>query len=88
MPTDKHTIAISGLSRVRTELAPLLVIPAMTPHPVQTNRQPAGHRHLGGLASARTVEDYEASRGWISVCSTRAKWRSLRVHVEVRSKTV
>ena len=32
-----HTIAISGLSRVRTELFPLLVIPSLAPHPVQTN---------------------------------------------------
>jgi hypothetical protein len=33
-----HTMAIFGLSRVRTELFPLLVIPPLTPHPVQTNR--------------------------------------------------
>src|SRR5271169_6910021 len=33
-----HTIAISGLSRVRTELAPLPVIPSLTPHPVHANR--------------------------------------------------
>src|ERR1700722_13828197 len=44
-----HTIAISGLSRVRTELAPLRVIPSLTPHPVQTNRQLAGHGGLGGF---------------------------------------
>jgi hypothetical protein len=35
-----HTIAISGLSRVRTKLIPLLVIPPLPPHPIQTNRQP------------------------------------------------
>jgi hypothetical protein len=29
------TIAISGLSRVRTELSELFVIPASTPHPGQ-----------------------------------------------------
>src|SRR6266699_3937477 len=46
-----HTIAMSGLSRVRTELVPLLVIPPLPPHPVQTNRQPAGHRYLGGFPS-------------------------------------
>ena len=32
-----HTMAISGLSRVRTELFPLLVIPSLAPHPIQTN---------------------------------------------------
>jgi hypothetical protein len=34
-----HTNACSGLSRVRTELLPLHVIPFLAPHPVQTNRQ-------------------------------------------------
>src|SRR3984885_5909086 len=34
----RHTIAISGLSRVRTELFHLLVIPSLSPHPIQTNR--------------------------------------------------
>jgi hypothetical protein len=33
-----HTIACSGLSRVRTELFQLLVIPLLAHHPVQTNR--------------------------------------------------
>jgi hypothetical protein len=28
-----HTIAMSGLSRVRTELCKLLVIPSLAPHP-------------------------------------------------------
>jgi hypothetical protein len=41
-----HTIAISGLSRVRTELFPLLVIPSLAPHPIQTNRQLPGHGDL------------------------------------------
>jgi hypothetical protein len=30
-----HTMAISGLSRVRTELSELTVVPALTPHPLQ-----------------------------------------------------
>ena len=47
-----HTMAISGLSRVRTELLHLLVVPAATPHPVQLDRQLAGHRDLGDLTSA------------------------------------
>src|SRR5437667_6218297 len=41
-----HTLAISGLSRVRTELFELTVIPALAPHPVQVNRQLSGHRYL------------------------------------------
>jgi hypothetical protein len=32
-----HTIAISGLSRVRTELFHLLVIPSLAHHPEQLN---------------------------------------------------
>src|SRR5450631_236854 len=44
-----HTIAISGLSRVRTELRHLLVVPSLAPHPVQTNGESAGHRDLGDL---------------------------------------
>ena len=46
-----HTLAISGLSRVRTELFELTVIPALAPHPVQVNRQLAGHRYLRDLSS-------------------------------------
>ena len=54
-----HTMAISGLFHVRTELFYLLVIlfpPAH--HPVQTNRQSPRHRDLGDLSSAphRQVE--------------------------------
>src|SRR6202166_4732997 len=33
-----HTMAISALSRVRTELFHLFVIPSLSPHPIQTNR--------------------------------------------------
>src|SRR5579884_2389678 len=46
-----HTMAISGLPRVRTELDPLLTIPSLAQHPVQTNRQSSRHRHLGDLPS-------------------------------------
>jgi hypothetical protein len=34
-----HTIAMSGLSRVRTELFQLLIIPFFAHHPVKANRQ-------------------------------------------------
>ena len=46
-----HTMAISGLSRVRTELFHLLVIPSLAPHPVQTNRKSTSHGDLGNLPS-------------------------------------
>jgi len=38
-----HTTAIFGLSRVRTELDPLLIVPSLAHHPIQTNRQSPGH---------------------------------------------
>ena len=46
-----HTMAISGLPRVRTELNPLLIIPSLAHHPVQTNGQPPRHGDLGDLPS-------------------------------------
>ena len=53
-----HTMAISGLSRVRTETFQLLVIPSSAPHPVQPNRQSSSHGDFGDLsaASLRQVE--------------------------------
>jgi len=45
-------MAISGLSRVRTELFQLTVIPALTPHPIQMYRQFPGHRYLRDLSSS------------------------------------
>ena len=47
-----RTMAISGRSRVRTELFELTVIPALTPHPVQMHRQLPGHRYLRDLPSS------------------------------------
>jgi len=46
-----HTIAMSGLSRVRTEFSPLAVIAALAPHPVQMHCEFPGHCHLGNLPS-------------------------------------
>ena len=46
-----HTMAISGLPRVRTELDPLLIIPSLAHHPVQTHGQSARHSNLGDLSS-------------------------------------
>jgi hypothetical protein len=49
----KHrTLAISGLSRVRTEPFKLTVVQTLTPHPVQMNRQLSGHRDLRDLPSS------------------------------------
>jgi hypothetical protein len=43
--------AMSGseLSRVRTELDPLRILPTVSPHPVQPNRESSGHAHLGDV---------------------------------------
>ena len=46
-----HTMAISGLSRVRTELFELTVIPALAPHPVQMHCEFACHGYLRDLPS-------------------------------------
>jgi hypothetical protein len=43
------TIGISGLSRVRTELFELFVIPTLAPHPVQMHGQLSRHGYLGDL---------------------------------------
>jgi len=48
-----HTIAMYGLSHVRTELLPsLLVVPSLAPHPVQANGQLTSHGNFGGLSSS------------------------------------
>ena len=44
-----HALSASELSRVRTELHPLRVLPTVPPHPVQPNCEPSGHRHLGDV---------------------------------------
>src|ERR1700687_4948294 len=46
-----HTLAMSGLSRVRTEVFHLLVIAPLAPHPVHATRQSPPHRDLGNLPS-------------------------------------
>ena len=45
-------MAISGRSRVRTELFELTVIPTLTPHPVQMYRQLPSHRYLRDFPSS------------------------------------
>src|SRR5271169_6765286 len=68
-----HTIAMSGLSRVRTELFHLLVIPLPAHHPVQSNRQSAGHCDFGDLPSSphRQVEVLAAPLGHAAYCDLR-----------------
>src|SRR5262249_55949994 len=50
-----HTVAMSGLSRVRTELFHLLVVPFLAQHPVQTDRQSPGQGDLGDLPPRRII---------------------------------
>src|SRR5438270_9540082 len=58
-----HTMAISGLSRVRTELLQLAVVPAPPPHPVQMHRQLTGHRYFRNLSATThgEVEELKVS---------------------------
>ena len=51
-----RTMAISGRSRVRTELFELAIIPAPAPHPVKMHRQLPGHRYLRDLSSSAQGE--------------------------------
>jgi hypothetical protein len=57
-----HTTAISGLSRGRTKLFRLTVIPTLTPHPVQLDRQLSGHCYLRDrpFPAHRQVEELAA----------------------------
>ena len=67
------TIAISGLSRVRTELLQLAVVPAPAPHPVQMHRQLPGHGYLGDLPPSPhgKVEERVAPLGLAPYCDLR-----------------
>jgi hypothetical protein len=60
-----HTIAMSGLSRVRTELFELPVVPVLAPHPVQMHGKFACHGDLRDLPSPphREVEELTAPFG-------------------------
>ena len=55
MPIHFHGVlahAMSGyeLSRVRTEFNPLRILPTVSPHPVQSNRESSGHGYLGNAS--------------------------------------
>jgi hypothetical protein len=43
---------MSGLSHVRAELLPLLVVPSLAPHPVLAHDQLTSHGRFGGLSSS------------------------------------
>ena len=66
-----HTMAISGLSRVRTELFKLAVVQSLTPHPVQMHRQLSSHRYLRDLPSSSHGEVEERtvklSQVWLTI---------------------
>ena len=68
-----HTIGISGLSRVRTELLRLAVVAALAPHPVQMHRQLSRHRYLRDLPSSShgEVEECVAPLGLAPYCDLR-----------------
>jgi hypothetical protein len=65
-----QTLAISGLSRVRTELFQLLVVPSLAPHPVETNRKFPRHGNLGdpSLPSHGQVEKLAHFPLWPQQC--------------------
>ena len=44
-----HAMSGSELSRVRTELYRLRILPTVPPHPVQPNCQSSSHGHLGNV---------------------------------------
>jgi hypothetical protein len=44
-----HAISGTELSRVRTELDPLRMLPTVPPHPVQPHPESPGHAHLGDV---------------------------------------
>ena len=50
---QRHTLAMSGLSRVRTELRHLFIIPSLAPHPVHSNGESSGHGYFGDLPPPR-----------------------------------
>src|SRR6266446_9454669 len=46
---QRHTSAMSGLSRVRTEPRHLFIVPSLAPHPVHANGESSGHGYFGDL---------------------------------------
>jgi hypothetical protein len=61
-----HTMAGFELSRVRTELQKLLVVPFLAQHPIQTNGSSACHRYLSDPAfSPHRQMDVLPSPVWV-----------------------
>jgi hypothetical protein len=66
MPTHEgsvlvHTMLACVLSRVRTELDPLRILPTVPPHPIQPNRESSGHGHSNIIASPGMHAKYKAA---------------------------
>ena len=47
-----HAMSGTELSRVRTELHQLWILPTVPPHPVQLHCESSGHGHFGDVAFA------------------------------------
>ncbi len=56
-----HTMDVTRLSRVRTELQMRLIVITLPPHPVEADGQFAGHRHLGDAAVTTHGQMHEAT---------------------------
>jgi hypothetical protein len=77
-----HTMAMSGLSRVRTEFFQLLVIPSLAPHPVQTNRESPRHGYFGDLSSP--PQRQVTYRSWLdSVGTSMGVQQKLMRHAQI-----
>ena len=73
-----HTTACSGLSRVRTELFQLRIIPSLAPHPVQTHRQSAGHGdRLRASLRLEKQPIYESEMALFSECMLQCAQKGL-----------
>ena len=59
-----HTLGISGLSRVRTELYKLFVVPFLAPHPVRTKREGAPFEGAPKLLKMVRPERFELPTFW------------------------
>src|SRR5580692_13022153 len=62
--------AMSGteLSRVRTELHQLSILPTVPPHPVQPHSEPSGHGHFGDVALPHRQMQVPSSPVGITPC--------------------
>src|SRR5271168_4991943 len=79
-----HTMDVSRLSRVRTELQSLWVIEFLTPHPVEADGQFACHRNLsdatvathGQMNEATSPVGSQRTAAWAASTSRKRKQRT------------